>query len=131
MSCWCPDRNRNRFWDDGVQTRNVILAVIYAGVTLVPLVILAWHGPFDWMTDLSEWQRLGLLALGLVVSCGPPVWYWHEANNFHTWVHHKYGDQPSEFARHSEYFRIQVDYGKTFWASILAVYAAALFKFGG
>ena len=153
------DTGRDRFWHGRALINNQIAAGIYLAVAFGPLVYLFWCSG---TTRLDLWKmgsayRLGLLALGVIVTSGPPAWFWIEARAFDDWVNRKryraesikaasakaaqneapknvetseYAETPEqEEKRLRETFKLNADSEKAFWAAIVAVYAAVLLKF--
>jgi hypothetical protein len=64
------------------------------------------------------------------VSVALHVWLWRESSAFFEWSAKKYKSETS-LREQRERFKLQADGAKALWASVIALYAAALLKFGG
>jgi hypothetical protein len=122
------DSKRNEFWSGRALRANQWASAIYLLIAFGPLIAFAWwHCPakLDFAT-LPRIDRLLLLLLGVIVSAGPPAWFWLEARAFDDWANAK-SDATAKQLR--ETFKLNADGERAFWAAIVAVYAAVLLKF--
>ncbi len=77
------------------------------------------------------------IAIGIIVSAGPPLYFWLEARAFDWWLNRKFPNVENEEQNERnkegqklfrETYKLNADNLKAFWAGILAVYAAVLWK---
>jgi hypothetical protein len=95
-----------------------IATVVYVLAILAPL---AWIATRD---GLPFGDRRLAVAWGLLIAIGYPAWSWLETRAFEEWVRAK--DKTTR-DRERAYFKLMSDHGKTFWGSVVAIYAIAAF----
>jgi hypothetical protein len=122
--------DRGDFWEGRTLTANKWAATVYLVIAFGALIIFALtdhHSKLD-LFSLMPSERLLLIGLGVVVTAGPPAWFWVEARAFDYWVNKKCKDDDKAEKRFRETFKVNADNEKAFWAAIVAVYAAVLIK---
>ena len=130
-----PHVLRPEFWDRTALRFSRLMAILYLLITVVPLLMLAG-------SDVQEFSRLptgirvGLVLVGLVVTIGPPLYYWLEARAFYQWIDCNYSSSRSNFTlitnspqKAIDRYEMNSNHAKALWAGVLAVYAAALIQF--
>ncbi|HZF11285.1 MAG TPA: hypothetical protein VFE33_21035 [Thermoanaerobaculia bacterium] len=126
----CDNWDRKDWWDEGVGRNDNIAAIVYLALSLGPLIVYAKSGiGRDWLA-CPGWPRAGVLLYGfLVVTVGPLWWLWVEASAFFDWSAKKYTNA-TELKEERDRFKLHSDSARSLWASVIALYAGALLKFG-
>jgi hypothetical protein len=120
--------DRDNFWEGRALKSNNLAARAYLIFALGALALFALFAGETRLACLRPWQRLLVIGVGVVVSAGPPAWFWAEARAFDHWVNRKCKDEDVLAKRLRETFKVNADNEKAFWAAIVAVYAAVLLK---
>jgi hypothetical protein len=61
---------------------NVVAALAYVVIALGALLLYAYYGHDTKLWSYTRCQRILLILIALVVSAGPPAWFWAEARAF-------------------------------------------------
>ena len=97
------------------------IGVFFLAALFVPLFARAVHA--TWLAKIDDWQKL---LYGVAIALAYPVWSWWETIAFERWIR---GQEDATIAeRERKYFKEMRDHAKTFWAALVAIFAAALLK---
>jgi hypothetical protein len=130
---WLFDTNditREDWWTGRTGWADGLAVVLYLAASLLPLLWFAGCGvPSDWFIKPGP-MRVVVLVYGGLVSVAPHIWLWRESSAFFEWSAKRYKNE-KDLKEQRERFKLQADGAKALWASVIALYAAALLKFGG
>ena len=126
--------DRGDFWEgceDFAKYAYRLLSISYLLIALVALVVFS-GSPFKKIAELGACQRSIVIVFGIIVSAGPPLYFWFEARAFDWWLNQKFPGvrEPTDVEKQKQFretYKLNADNSKAFWAGILAVYAAVLF----
>jgi hypothetical protein len=121
------ETKRDDFFEGSALKWSKRASVVYVSVAISSLVAYAIVGS-ERVQALPPGLRIACVLVGFFVSAGPPAWLWMEARAFDIWIWKKFPEDPAKQIRYRETYKINCDFGKAFWASIIAVYAAVLLR---